>query len=143
MWKRKKSYNRLYLDILKTARKKIEGGLSYNELISELTKRGYNIENGCIEKAVKHWFVDSFAHYDDTENGIILIEMDTSELENHKDCNCILTGKACLALLEYQNVKFTLIATIIAVIIASASLLFGLWGKINFCELLIKIQNIW
>jgi hypothetical protein len=135
----KKSYKKLYLNILKIAIYKADGGLSYKELVLKLTKKGYDISNDCIEKAVKHWFVDSFEHYDDTENGTKLIKIDTLELEKHKECNCILKGKACLDFLEYQNAKATLNATIIAMIIAIVAIILGLWDKINFSELLMKI----
>jgi len=122
------------LHILKAGIKKLGSGLSYNELISELKKKGYDIDNDCIDKAIKHWFVDSFAHYDDTENGTELIEMDTVKLENHKDCRCILKGKSCLEYLEYQNSRRTLIATVIAVCIAILALLLGVCTEFNFLK---------
>ncbi|MDR1725506.1 MAG: hypothetical protein LBR28_03845 [Bacteroidales bacterium] len=125
----KKSYKKLYLHILKAGIKKLGSGLSYNELISELKKKGYDIDNDCIDKAIKHWFVDSFAHYDNTENGTEQIEMDTVKLENHKYCGCILKGKSCLAYLEYQNSRRTLKATGIAALIALIALLYTVFGN--------------
>lgn len=96
-----KSYDRLYLDILKIGRKKVGEGLSYNELKDLLIKKGYDFENDCIDLAVRQWFCDSFCHQGQEDNPYNSI----LDLNNHLDCNFILKGDASLRLIEYDTSK--------------------------------------
>jgi hypothetical protein len=108
--------------------KNVNKGLSYTTLKLELENKGYDFNNSCVELAVKQWFVDNFNHYPHRkENGNIESEIvyideinvnDIITLEKHLECNFILSGQACLTLLECKNVKHTLMCTIIAIIIA-------------------------
>lgn len=121
-----KSYGKLYLHILEIGMKKVNEGLSYNELKSELQKKNYDFENDCIEKAVKHWLVQNFVHLDEDDNHCTK-EIDTNlpNLEEHKEFHFILKGDACLSLLNYQNANRTLTATKITLIIAVLALLYN------------------
>lgn len=96
-----KSYDRLYLDILKIGRKKVGEGLSYNKLKEDLIKKGYDFENDCIELAVRQWFCDSFCHQGQEDNPYNSI----LDLNNHLKCNFILKGDASLRLIEYDTSK--------------------------------------
>lgn len=109
-----KSYDRLYLDILKIGRKKVGEGLSYNKLKEHLIKKGYDFENDCIELAVKQWFCDSFCHQGQEDNPYNSI----LDLDNHLDCNFILKGDASLRLIEYDTSKRSKWVTIISLGVA-------------------------
>jgi hypothetical protein len=112
--------------------KKVNDGLSYNILKSELEKKGYLIcKNDCLEKAVKQWFIDSFFHYakdkNDTEGKEI---KDINSLKEHIDCNFVLKGDACIAYLNYKNAKrsknYCLLAIIAAIFISLKDILLPL-----------------
>lgn len=96
-----KSYDKLYLDILKIGRKKVGEGLSYNNLKKDLIKKGYDFNNDCIELSVKQWFSDSFCHQGQEDNPYNSI----LDLDNHLDCNFILKGDPSLRLIEYDTSK--------------------------------------
>lgn len=110
------TYDDLYLTILKIGRMRIEGGLSYIDLCEELKNIGYDLENDCIEFAIKNWFLHSFIHYDEEYNEFKPNKL--SDLDAHKECNFILSGKSCLALIEYENsirnIRYAKIAMLIA-----------------------------
>lgn len=112
------TYDDLYLTILKIGRMRIEGGLSYTDLCEELKNIDYDLENDCIELAIKNWFLHSFIHYDEKNKefkaGVL------SDLDKHKECNFILSGKSCLTLIEYENsirnIRYAKIAMCIALV---------------------------
>lgn len=119
----KQTYDKLYLSILEIGQSRVNGGLSYNDLCTELEKEGYDFENDCIELAVQNWFINSFIHYKD--DCVVEIK-DIKDLEEHLDCNFILKGEACLALLgyktSYSNIIYTRVAigvAVLAIIISS------------------------
>lgn len=119
------TYDDLYLTILQIGRDSVEGGLSIIQLKKELEQRGYDMENTCIEYAVTHWFLYSFAHYDNLECEFKAHCL--SDLKDHEDCGFILTGQSCLALMEYENScrnnKYARYAIIIAAISVLISIL--------------------
>lgn len=97
--RKKKTYKKLYLKILKFGQIKVDKGLSYNDLKRELIQKGYDFDNDCIELAVKQWFYDSFHHIGADDNPYSNI----NDLNNHLDCNFILKGESCLKLLSYET----------------------------------------
>lgn len=119
------TYDDLYLTILKIGRSKIKGGLSYIDLCEELKKIDYDLQNDCIEFAIKNWFLHSFIHYDEEYKEFKPNKL--SDLDAHKECNFILSGKSCLALIEYENsirnIRYAKRAMLIAVVSTAITLL--------------------
>lgn len=111
-------YDKLYLDILKIGSSKLDSGLSYNDLKSELEKKGYDFENDCIELAVKQWFYDCFHHYADKDEIKSVYDID-----KHLDCNWILKGSSCLAMVEHKTSKYNLDIARIALLVAFIALI--------------------
>lgn len=132
--KKLETYDDLYLTILKIGRNRIEGGLSYIDLCKELKKSNYNLQNDCIEFAIKNWFLHSFVHYDKENKEFKPSNL--SDLEKHKDCNFILSGKSCLALIEYENsirnihyAKIAMLMAFVSIFITTISLIINYFGK--------------
>lgn len=121
-------YDELYLTILKIGRKKVKDGLSYNQLKAILEKEyKYDFTNSCIELAVKHWFMHNFVHYPcNSSHPLADGNYCLSCLEQHLDCNFFLGGKACLALLEYENTQTTIKYSRYAVIVALLTFIIGI-----------------
>ena len=92
-----KSYDNLYIDILKTGRKNVKTGLSYNELKTELSE-DYDFDCNCIELAVKQWFYDSFHHKGEEGQKITI-----NQLDDHLDCQFVMNGDACLKLISFET----------------------------------------
>ena len=99
-----RNFDSLYLTMLEIGQSKVETGITYHELIFELQKRGYNIQSGCIELAIKHWFFNAFFHKADKDCPLTTLE----DLDTHLGCDFILKGETSLLLLEHQNTKRTL-----------------------------------
>ncbi|KAA6332905.1 hypothetical protein EZS27_018636 [termite gut metagenome] len=130
-----KNYDSLYLEILKIGIEKVNDGLSFNQLKNKLEKKGYDFENDCIELAVKQWFVDNFIHYEiidekiggDIKETILEMVDNIGKLENgHLDCNFILKGTACLALLQHKNARNSLHYTFGAFAVALIALIISI-----------------
>jgi len=119
----KKNYDELYLQIIKIGRSRVNEGLSYNDLISELKCRGYDIKNDCVELAVKQWFYQSFNHYGADDNPYTCVK----DLDNHQDCQFILNGDACLRLIEYDTSRKSTIAGYISLILALIAIWYTVW----------------
>lgn len=119
-----KKYDDLYLDILQIGRERMLEGLSFNNLKELLKEKGYKVDNDCIEKAIIHCFLHSYSHYDNDEYE--MVNNDLTEFEKHKNCNFILTGVSCLALMNYKNAQSSLTCTKWATIIAVISFLISL-----------------
>jgi hypothetical protein len=113
MYKRKTTYDKLYLTILKIGQKKVHSGLSYNQLKKILIDKGYDFDNTCIELSVKQWFYDSFHHISSHE------ELKTAhDIDGHADCAFILKGESCLKLLSYKTSRYSFRNGIIALIVS-------------------------
>lgn len=96
-------YQELYLTILKIGQSKVNHGMTYRDLINELAIRGYNIDNGCLQQAVKKWFHEAYFH--------ITVQGKTcnfDELDEHSDCTFILKGESGLLLLEHEKINKTI-----------------------------------
>ena len=123
MFCRKKSYDSLYIDILKIGKKRIDDGLSYNDLIIKLKKKGYDLsgKNSCVELATRQWFFDTFHHRDKKDK-----EPDFESFKWHLDCNFIMKGEACLKLIDHKISKRNILAAWIAAVIALSALIYGI-----------------
>jgi hypothetical protein len=128
MFYRKKSYNTLYIDILKIGKKRVEDGLSYNILKRKLREKGYNLdgENNCIELAAKEWFFDSFHHRGDD-----LSPVDVEHFEGHHNCNFVMKGDACLKLIEYKSSRRNIFIACIAAFIAALAFIYVIYHDRN------------
>jgi hypothetical protein len=112
-------YHHLYLKILEIGRGRLKDGLSYNELITLLKKDHYDLDNGCVELAIKHWFDESFFHLGQDSNPYSCLK----DLPNHLDCSFVLKGEHSLRLIEHTTTKRNFTISIIALIIAFISLI--------------------
>lgn len=120
----KSNYDNLYLDILKIGRERSTSGLSFNSLKCILTAKGYDMENDCIDMAVKQWFFDSFHHKNEKSK----VLKSVNHLEKHLDCNFIMKGESCLQLIEHETAKRNLRIALVAAFIAIASLIYGVFS---------------
>ena len=144
MFKRKNTYDKLYLTILEIGQEKVHSGLSYNKLKKLLTNKGYDFNNTCIELSVKQWFYDSFHHI--SSHGEIKTAHDIDE---HAECGFILKGESCLKLLSYKTSRYSFRNGIIALILSFTAVSYTIVhntikGKSEIKqqnEKLIKIEN--
>lgn len=108
-------YQELYLTILQIGQSKVNHGMTYNDLINELGFRGFNINNGCLKQAVKHWFYDAYFHITSKGEKCTL-----DELEDHSECTFILKGESSLLLLEHDKINKTIRLAWMAILTAIA-----------------------
>lgn len=120
-------YDRLYIRILEIGRDNLNEGVSFEDLKKQLTKEGCDFENGCIDKAVKRWFFDSFEHVIDQEDGTHKVIENYSDLPEHLGCQFIMKGNRCLALVEHEKSKRNIWVAAIAAGIAFATLAYQIW----------------
>ena len=96
-------YQELYLTILQIGQTRVNHGMRYSDLLIELSKRGFNIDNGCLKQAVKQWFHDAYFHITVAGN-----TCNIDELDEHSDCTFILKGESSLLLLEHDKISKTI-----------------------------------
>jgi len=120
-----RKYDDLYLSILQVGQRRVNHGISYSYLLEELSKKGFDIYNGCIEIAIKHWFCNAYYHV--LEKGKFC---EAQELEDHSSCSFILSAESSLLLLEHEKVSKTIKLmwlTIIASIIIGIATIVVSW----------------
>ncbi len=106
-------YQELYLTILQIGQSRVNHGMRYSDLLSELSKRGFNIDNGCLQQAVKQWFYDAYFHITSGGN-----KCDLNEVDEHSACTFILKGESSLLLLEHDKISKTIALAKSAILVA-------------------------
>ena len=108
-------YDELYLSILQIGQRRENHGISYNYLLSELNKKGFDVNNGCIDLAIKHWFCSAYYHAVDKGKFC-----NVDEIGDHSSCSFILKAESSLLLLEHEKISKTIKLAWIAIITALA-----------------------